>query len=91
VFLFLENFVSFSVYKNYKIMHKNKINIKPDINLNKSSINIDPYFITGLTDAEGSFSIMKHKDIRAKYDINKKSQTTSTKCQYKIADSIPRW
>ena len=51
-------------------MHKNEINIESHINLNKPSINIDPYFITGLTDAEGSFSIMKHKDIRAKYGIN---------------------
>jgi len=29
----------------------------------KSFINIlDPYFVTGLTEAEGSFSITKHKD-----------------------------
>lgn len=37
---------------------------------NSSSIfTLNPYFITGLTEAEGSFSI-KHKDKKAKYNIN---------------------
>jgi hypothetical protein len=44
--------------------------LKEDFNFNKPSLNIDPYFITGLTEAEGSFSIIKKKDIRAKYNIN---------------------
>jgi len=35
-----------------------------------TSIKLKPYFITGLTEAEGSFSISKHKDIRAKYGFN---------------------
>jgi hypothetical protein len=33
-------------------------------------IALNPYFITGLTEAEGSFSINKHKDKRAKYGVN---------------------
>ena len=37
---------------------------------NKPYLNVDPYFITGLTEAEGSFSIIKVKDKRAKYDTN---------------------
>lgn len=36
----------------------------------KPHLNLDPYFITGLTEAEGSFSIIKIKDKRAKYDTN---------------------
>lgn len=38
--------------------------------LDKSNLKIDPYFITGLVEAEGSFSINKHKDNRAKYKVN---------------------
>ncbi len=38
--------------------------------LNKSYLNLDPYFITGLIEAEGSFSIVKKWDKRAKYGIN---------------------
>jgi hypothetical protein len=39
---------------------------------NKASSNLclDPYFVTGLTEAEGSFSVIKHKDIRALYKVN---------------------
>jgi len=33
---------------------------------NKDDLN--PYFVTGLTEAEGSFSITKHKDTRAKFE-----------------------
>lgn len=37
---------------------------------NKFNLNLDPQFVTGLTEAEGSFSIFKYNDKRAKYDIN---------------------
>jgi hypothetical protein len=49
-------------------MH-NKLKIEYS-KLNKSCLKMDPYFITGLTEAEGSFSITKHKDNRAKHKIN---------------------
>lgn len=38
--------------------------------LDKPNLKIDPYFITGLIEAEGSFSITKHKDNRAKDKVN---------------------
>lgn len=38
--------------------------------LNKPNLKVDPYFITGLIEAEGSFSITKHKDDRAKHKMN---------------------
>ena len=47
--------------KNKKIIHE----IFP-----APFVNLSPYFITGLTEAEGSFSIVKHKDKRAKYNTN---------------------
>ena len=31
---------------------------------------MDPYFITGLTEAEGSFSITKHKEAKTKYSMS---------------------
>ena len=31
---------------------------------------LDPYFITGLTESEGSFSVGLHKDVRAKFKRN---------------------
>lgn len=31
---------------------------------------LDPYFVTGLVEAEGSFSIMKYKNNKAKHNIN---------------------
>ena len=34
------------------------------------TVNLNPYFITGLTEAEGCFSITKHKDKRAKNGVN---------------------
>lgn len=33
------------------------------------SIKLDPYFVTGLTEGEGSFSIIKIRDIRAKFGM----------------------
>lgn len=36
----------------------------------KKGQNLNHYFITGLVEAEGSFSINKHKDKRAKYNVN---------------------
>ena len=65
----LGKIVSFSIHKNKKIVHNNELKIK-SIKSNKSSLKMDPYFITGLTEAEGSFSIMKIKDKRAKFNIN---------------------
>jgi hypothetical protein len=38
--------------------------------LNNNNLKLNPDFITGLTEAEGSFSIVKHKDNRAKFDIH---------------------
>lgn len=32
-------------------------------------LKLDPYFVTGLTEAEGSFSIVKNRDPRAKYGM----------------------
>ena len=51
-------------------MQNNKLKIKFNIKLNKSNSNLYPYSITGLIEAEGSFSIMKLKDNRTKYDVN---------------------
>lgn len=39
------------------------------IELDKPNLKLDPYFITGLIEAEGSFSITKHKDKRSRHDI----------------------
>lgn len=33
-------------------------------------LNLNTYFITGLTESEGSFSVFVHKDSRAKFKIN---------------------
>jgi len=33
-------------------------------------LKLNPNFVTGLTESEGSFSIIKHKDIRAKFKVN---------------------
>ena len=35
----------------------------------EKSAKLDPYFVTGLTEAEGSFSITKHRDARAKFGM----------------------
>ncbi len=51
-------------------MQNNKLKIKFNIKLNKSNSNLYPYSITGLIEAEGSFSIMKLKNNRTKYDVN---------------------
>jgi len=53
-------------------MLKNEIRLNNMLSTCKSeSISkLNPHFITGLTDAEGSFSITKHKNNRAKYKIN---------------------
>ena len=68
-YLLLEEIASFSLYKNIKIMHNNNNLKKTSFKLHKPSLKMDPYFITGLTEAEGSFSVMKFKDKRAKFDI----------------------
>jgi hypothetical protein len=39
-------------------------------NNNNNDFKLHPNFVTGLTDAEGCFSILKKKDSRAKYGIN---------------------
>jgi hypothetical protein len=59
---------SFSKIKKNKIMQNNILKIESFYN--KAYLNMDPYFITGLTEAEGSFSIIKIKDKRAKYNTN---------------------
>jgi hypothetical protein len=68
----LENIVSFhNLLKNKNMqMQNNEFRVEFPTKLNKSNFNLDPYFITGLIEAEGSFSIMKFKNKRAKYDIN---------------------
>lgn len=38
-------------------------------NSQSESVKLDPYFVTGLTEAEGSFSIMKNRDTRAKFGM----------------------
>lgn len=38
--------------------------------LNNNNIKLDPNFVTGLTEAEGSFSILKSKNIKAKFKYN---------------------
>jgi hypothetical protein len=35
----------------------------------KEEFKLDPYFVTGLTESEGSFSIIKNRDIRAKFGM----------------------
>lgn len=52
--------------QNYKF----KVEFTTKLNNSNSNYNLDIYFITGLIEAEGSFSIMKFKDKRIKYDIN---------------------
>lgn len=57
--------------KNMKFTIKN-MNNNLDVvlpKLNKQT-KLNPDFVTGLTDAEGSFSITKHKDKRAKHGVN---------------------
>lgn len=50
-------------------MLNNKCTVKFPM-LKKSNLKIDPYFITELVEAEGSFSITKHKDNRAKHKMS---------------------
>jgi len=38
-------------------------------NNNNESTKLDPYFVTGLTEAEGCFSIIKNRDSRAKFGM----------------------
>jgi hypothetical protein len=38
--------------------------------LNTKQVNLNPSFVTGLIEAEGYFSITKHKDDRAKYKFS---------------------
>jgi hypothetical protein len=66
--VFLEDIVSFSSIIKKKVMENNVLKIESFYI--KPHLNLDPYFITGLTEAEGSFSIIKIKDKRAKYDTN---------------------
>jgi len=49
------------------MQNKEKIKLSK---LNMPSSNLDPLFVTGLIEAEGSFSITKHKDNRAKHKMN---------------------
>jgi hypothetical protein len=50
---------------------KEKFNMKKnEYNDNYFNLILNPHFVTGLIEAEGSFSILKHKDKRAKYHIN---------------------
>lgn len=45
--------------------------LKPEIKTKlEKTQKLDPYFITVLVEAEGSFSINKYKDKRAKYNVN---------------------
>lgn len=46
----------------------NKNNILNDEN--NSNLKLDPNFIIGLTESEGSFSVFLHKDKRAKFKVN---------------------
>jgi hypothetical protein len=66
---FLEDIVSFSKIKINNFMHNNNLKLE-SFEVNKPYLNMDPYFITGLTEAEGSFSIIKINDKRAKYGTN---------------------
>jgi len=34
--------------------------LRKNNNLNNPTLKLDPYFITGLTESEGSFSVYKH-------------------------------
>ena len=55
----------FSTFKSLKLVNKLKVD-----KIFESKLKLNPNFITGLTESEGSFSIIKHKDIRAKFNIN---------------------
>jgi hypothetical protein len=44
--------------------------IKDNNNLSNLTLKLDPYFITGLTESEGSFSVFLHKDDKAKFKRN---------------------
>jgi len=48
------------------MIEKNKNNI----NLDNQILKLDPNFITGLTESEGSFSILFHKSNKAKFNKN---------------------
>ena len=45
-------------------------NNKNNINLDNQILKLDPNFITGLTESEGSFSILFHKSNKAKFNKN---------------------
>src|SRR5437773_1980250 len=55
----------FSTFKSLELVNKSKVD-----KIFESKLKLNPNFITGLTESEGSFSIIKHKDIRAKFKIN---------------------
>lgn len=59
------------------IMEKKDICDNELINFNNNlASKLDPYFVTGLTEAEGSFSISVHKKNRAKFKRNVKLEFT---------------
>nr|ATI20348.1 LAGLIDADG endonuclease [Juglanconis sp.] len=65
----LNNISSISGGKKYPKLFNIKSNRGYSTNSNSESIKLDPYFVTGLTEAEGCFSIIKNKDTRAKFGM----------------------
>jgi len=51
-----------------KAFNFNSLTFRRNYSTNKREI-LDPFFVTGLTEAEGSFSITKHKDARARFGL----------------------
>ena len=60
------------VYLNIllRFINNNKYMIKNNNNLSNLTLKLDPDFITGLTDSEGSFSVFLRKDDKAKFKRN---------------------
>lgn len=54
---------------NFNIFKKEFSNLKTKEYLYDYSLPLNPWFVTGLTEAEGSFSILKHTDKRALYSM----------------------
>ena len=66
----LEDLASFYNLQKKINMQNKKFKVEFTTKLNKLNSNLDIYSITGLIEAEGSFSIMKFKNKKIKYNID---------------------
>jgi len=64
-------------------LHIKKISFTSD---SQNHIDIlDPNFVTGLTDGEGSFSITKHKETKAKLEYQRRTRNTTALTEYALS------